>query len=432
MHGNTSTAIGIVFLILAHLVVIAVISQNLDSHLTGDSARYLKLADNLRESGRFGLDVGHGFESEGWRQPGYPIFLALCSLVHPSLGGVLFAQACLYLITVSALFSVLQRASGIRAGLVFLAISAAYPFVAYSACVLSTEILASFLIVMGFYCFSRQSCLNLAVAGVFLGIAVYVRPNLLLLPIVFSAAVILAKPKAYRNALIILASAFLSVLPWAVRNQIVFGRFSPLPAIQGTGVVLLLGTWEARVSTQSLNAYGNLGLINDELQRSGLPGQIAELNRKVGMPPNTIFTSLENYPKNDAKRRIDVLFSRAAIENMRAWPLDYLRDRFGHLIRVWYPFYLPQNIPTPVRFFIWIITGTVTILGFIGAILFYRGVSDRQMSIAMIGFLLYFEMSLAFFHTEARMTVPARLILLGLAGFAIEDLLGMAQTLLRK
>jgi len=415
-------------LLLLHLPILLILIAKTEPWLTGDSSRYLALSESLKKGQGYGLESGATFELEGWRMPGYPAFITLCQVL---LGGgsfsVIIVQSVLFLISVWVVWAVTDKTLGRESGLVFLALSAVYPFVAYNVGQVSPEIPAVFLIVLALYCLLRPTLLRHAMAGGLLGATGYFRPNLFPLGLAVAVALVLANKRSYRRAIVLVLAVVVVALPWAARNYLVFGKISPMPACTaGAGHSLLLATWQARVSSYSLIEYGMKGKATTELESSGMIEQIQALNLQLGMPPDTISVTPESYPGNEKKAQADRLFAEAAFKNIKAWPLVYLRSAAVNAPRLWFSAYFPKSLPPAVRIG-FVLFGLLTLLlGVVGMFFAARRDSiahNREAVFAAIGGILYLTASLCWFHTEARYTIPLRLIFLTFAAYGLTQLL---------
>lgn len=416
-------------LLLLHLPVLLVLVMKTEPWLTGDSLRYLALAESLKTGRGFGLENGAVFELEGWRMPGYPAFIAAChALLGPNAISVVIIQSLLFLASVWVAWVVADKTFGRQAGLAFLALSAVYPFVAYNVGQLSPEIPTVFLTALALYCLTQPTMARYAIAGGLLGATGYFRPNLFPLGVAVGVALILANRRHYRGAATLMVAVAVMALPWALRNYLTFGKFSPMPACTaGAGHSLLSATWQARVSSYSLIEYGVKGKATVELESSGMIEQISALNRRLNMPPETVSVTPESYPGNEKKIQAERLFAEAAFENMKAWPLAYLRSTAINVPRLWFSAYFPQNLPFVVRAG-FVLFGLLTLLLCIAGMVFaMRNNSNphqRGVIFAAVGGILYLTASLCWFHTEARYTIPLRLVCLMFAAYGLAQLSG--------
>src|SRR5215510_1840210 len=398
-----------------HLPPLALLIMKTAPWMTADSGRYIALSESLAQGRGFGLGDGASYEPEGWRLPGYPAFIALSRVVAGGGDwGIVLIQSALFLASVWLVYKVAVRAFGELTGLIFLVFSAGYPFVAYSAGQISPETPVVFLISLAFFLLSDPTARRVALAAALVGVSAYFRPNLLPLNFALAAALVLVDRRNYRKALLMCAVSMVVAFPWAARNYWVFGKFTPLPVIKGSGVSLLLASWQSRISTPTLIEYGTKGNFTTEARLSGMSDQISGLNRRLGVPETTIIVSPEAYPGNEIKLKSDALFAEAAINNIKSYPIEYLKSSLINSLRMWFSAYLPESIPAGIRYALLAEGILVLILG-LGEVFFaiFRGGEGRKLVVVLfVMIFLYFSATLCWLHTEARYTIPARLPLL--------------------
>jgi hypothetical protein len=148
------------------------------------------------------------------------------------------------------------------------------------------------------------------------------------------------------------------------------------------------------------------------------------LNREIGVPADTVFVTLESYPDNESKFRAERLLTAAAFRNIRERPWAYLRSTAVNTMRLWMTAYFPERIPTPLRIAFLLEGGLALALGIAGVALAVREVRDsrRGAVVAAALTLVFFSLGLCWLHTEARFTIPARLLLLAFASYALTSL----------
>jgi 4-amino-4-deoxy-L-arabinose transferase-like glycosyltransferase len=408
-----------------HALVLLVLALNTKTWLTGDSKRYLALADALRHGHVYGLGSGAAFEPEAMRLPGYPLFVMACqALFHDSNASIILVQCLLFLISVWLVWRVALETLGQLTGLSFLVLSAVYPFVAYSACQISPEMPAVFLLALAFFLLLRRTRTGFAGAGACLAAAVYFRPNLLLLGPALALVCVLADRRLYRKALLLVVCNALPVLPWAIHNEMTFGVFTPTSVVRGSGISLFMATWQSRVNVSSLIEYGMNGRASQELESSGMLEQVRAVNRQVGVPADTVFVNMDVYPDNEKRMKAERLFTQTALANMLDWPGTYLLSSTKNMLRMWFSAYLPASLSSPARLGLMLLGLLVLLLGICGVVLALRHEqeSSRLIVFAAVGALLYFTFTLCWLHTEARYTIPVRLFLLVFAAYALRRL----------
>lgn len=415
-------------LFATHALILLAIVVKTKPWLTGDSPRYLALADSLTSGRGFGLIAGAVFEAEGMRMPGYPLFIALCyACFGHNVLGVVVAQALLFLLSVWLVYRISKEAFGYFTSICFLVLSAFYPFVAYSAAQVSPEIPTVFLTTLALFLLLKPTWIRFAGAGAAVAAATYMRPNMLLLGVALAAASLVASRRLILKGLLMLLMSALLVLPWAIHNYNTFGVFTPTTVFRGTGLSLFLATWQSKVSVPSLVSYGMRGEVTPELANSGMLKQVHEVNKEIGVPPETVFVTLDAFPGNEKKALADKAFMCAALSNMRAWPLTYLRSSATNTLRMWFSAHLPETWPSLVRLALLFEGMLVLLLGLAGALLAALRSRDEKRLIvaASVSLFLYFTFTLCWLHTEARYTIPARLVLVMFAAYALSRLLAV-------
>jgi len=203
--------------------------------LHGDAASYDRIARNLM--------AGHGFGQQpdtptAFWPPLYPLFLAglyrtcgysllLARLLQALIGALAVAATAL------AARSVFGRRVAVLTGLGM----ALYPHLVYFGAWLIAEALYLALLALT-VCIavrlqSHPSRMGFAALGVTLGLATLTKPaTLMLLPLALCWAWIAPPPRATEprlvQCLLVLTLAVITVVPWTVRNYLIFGAFVPV------------------------------------------------------------------------------------------------------------------------------------------------------------------------------------------------------------
>ncbi|MEO6390880.1 MAG: glycosyltransferase family 39 protein [Pyrinomonadaceae bacterium] len=177
--------------------------------------------------------------------PGYPILMAAVFGAHGSLNAVrvvqlLVSSGSAVLVFLIALQFLPWRAAWLAGGLVALS-----PQLAYNSLLLLPDSLSIFPILLALWLLLRRGragdWVNLIGCGALFGLSLWLRANMLLLPVFIAvalAAFILPPGRRWRS-LAIVAGAILLIAPLTIRNAIVFGRFIPI-SLAG-GVTLMEG-----------------------------------------------------------------------------------------------------------------------------------------------------------------------------------------------
>lgn len=397
----------------------------------GDTRRYLALAESLRNGNGYGLITDNGFESEGMRAPGYPVFI----LIGKSIGGdsnlaVILLQAVLYLASIWLVYRITVKLFGRKSGIIFLGLSAIYPFIMYSVGQISPEIPTVFLITLAVFLVLETSTWRIVAAVALLGASAYFRPNLIFLSVVFFISLLIANRRNWQKSLLVIATAVLIASPFALRNYAIFGKLTPIPILGATGNSLMLATWSSRISFNSLIRYGMMDKydITDEIRRSGMLEQIAGINRQIGVPEDTSFVSMEVYPTNETKMKADELLRQAAYRNISENPFGYARVVVSNSVRMWFTSQLPDNYPRLLKAALVAEGVFVALFAVIGLITALRSRDEQNNFIVILlcGLLLYFVLTLSWSHTEARYTISVRLFILMFAAKAIYELVKLS------
>lgn len=259
-----------------------------------DFHEYNLLATILVQHGSYGDVVGHPDVAIA---PGWPFVLAAAYKVfgiHLVVGELVAAVLeCGALVAAALIATKLLRPPF---ALLAVAILALHPVWIVWSSTLASEHLGLFLAttIIAIFVRTRLTPLTAAAIGLLLGALALNRAEVALALLAGLVVAYLARAGFRRGAVavgITLAATAVLMAPWAVRNEMRFHEF--IPSSAGGGGNLWLGT---------LSPYYTFGY-----QRTGLPGYVA--------PP----------PANEGPGAQDSYFSHAAMRNIRARPLTWLR-----------------------------------------------------------------------------------------------------------
>lgn len=388
--------------------------------IAGDSIRYLDLAQSILR-GQFGLMHNGVLDPEAWRQPGYPAFLAVGSLIF---GGshlaLIMLQHAMSLTSILLIYSVVRRELSHAAGRVFLLLCCIYPFIAEATAKFLTESLCLFLISVSVYAISARRPWSPYAAGLFGALAGLVRPNLMLLPAVYALAYLVGE-RSGRKALILCATSAVVLLPWSVRNYEAFGRFTPISPGGGPGGALMLAAWETQVSGDALFQYVNSGTITPELRGSGLLELQARIDTRVGVPPDRVCMMMDSYETSDKMIAADGILKREALGVIKTARGSYFLRTLWNIPRMWFSAATESRM-SPLKRYPMIALGfSIWLLGVTGFVLLMPRLkaTGSEALVALWMLPVYFMLTLCWFQHDARYSVPGRLALLTLAAFAI-------------
>ena len=204
-----------------------------------DQREYLEVARNvLRGEGFVFTDPRFDQRVYAYRTPGYPLFLAATG-ANVRIARV--AQAILDTTTVLAVFLLARRWLSPRACLVASVLIALNPFLVYFTSLILTETLFTTMLAWGMLLITSSRTLPWLAGGVLLAASVLVRPGALPLPVILGLLGAVAGATALNHrprppyqrwrgwslpagtSMIVLT--LLVLLPWALRNHRVVGRW---------------------------------------------------------------------------------------------------------------------------------------------------------------------------------------------------------------
>jgi len=205
-----------------------------------DAKEYFDIAQNLIAGNGFSID---GIEPTARRSPGYPFFLAILIAVCGAAPQALYVvQSLINLLTIYFVFLALKYADvkshfRLLAILIFsLSTSCIYINVLYAE-ILTMFVVALILCTALHPALRGRSWLQSLLIGFAVGALIYLRPTFLYLPVFMLAGIVILKlfyrRLPVRNFIIITGIALLTLVPWTIRNYIVFHKFIPLVSAGG-------------------------------------------------------------------------------------------------------------------------------------------------------------------------------------------------------
>ncbi len=164
----------------------------------------------------------------------------------------------------------------------------------------------------------RQECLSYFAAGALIGVSCWLRANALLLaPFVAVALVLIYRHGArWRRALVLLAGAFLIIVPMTIRNAVVFREF--IPVSLGAGQTLIEGIAD-------YDTDGTLGLPQTDVEL--VRGEVETLQLYAHAP--SLFT-----PDGPARERARLRRGFAVIRAHPVWFVGVMVRRAVSMLRL--------------------------------------------------------------------------------------------------
>lgn len=243
------------------------------------------------------------------KAPGYSAFLAaIYTVFGHSFISVYLIQSILSAIVCGAT-AVLGYAVTRRKGVALLAglFMALYPPLALADSEMFNDspfgFLVFFLIVLTGWAISSRKIWPWAIGGLMLGLALYIRQTAIAFPLIFLVLALWRRwplTKAVLGVAILTVVAGLVLMPWAVRNQRLFGVFTPMPSQGGR---VLYCNWSA------------INMVSSDL--GSLP---EDVKSKVG-------------DKTGYER--DKIFKKIAIRQIKSHPGEFVESCFIKIARQW-------------------------------------------------------------------------------------------------
>jgi hypothetical protein len=210
-----------------------------DAHYFGSISRlYVDLAERLRDTHRYDTML---------YPPGYSVWLAGLMVVGaPTLNALRLAQACVDACVVVVIFW-LARALGLSraAGLVGAGAYALHPLWASGSAFLLAEALSPALVVFTLAALvwaDRGRTVYWVLPGVFIGLAVLVRPDLLLIVVPAAVfALVPFRPYAARSVATLAVGMALVLGAWGIHNRVAHASWTFTSTGGGTGLLEGLG-----------------------------------------------------------------------------------------------------------------------------------------------------------------------------------------------
>lgn len=383
----------------------------------GDTPVYLALAEAI-DNGQYGWVTAGVPQPDPLRPPGYPVLLwvFLHALQLPT-AAVVALQLLAYLFSVFIVQKHLVR-RGVPP-VPFLALSLAYIFPAIYSAYLLTEALTMLVVTAGALLLdgSRIGFRHAAAIGALFGGAALLRSDMVLLPLV-AVAVLVLRGVAVRRfdffivrlSSAVVAAAVLVLSPYMLWNYQNFGTASPVPVASAVGNSLYHATWQGKLPLADLDALYS-GSVTERQKTSGLLDEVVKANAEIGAPPLTAPWNPAVYPTTETQIRSTEVFRRLAIERIREDPVSYLEHVAGSVWRLWNTSEYPSSTPAIVRLALAVISGVVMVLGLAGIALSLVRPAGWPLGFGQALVPLYVVGVHVWLHAEARYTASVRVLL---------------------
>lgn len=237
-----------------------------------DSGQYVALAHNMLAGRGFTRDVAPAHTPEYFRTLGYPAFLAVTFAVYDHLWFAVLVQMIISAFSVVLLFNLSKRFISGRWAIAPPVLMAFEPATLYWTAQILTETLFTFVLLAGVtLLFKYKDTLKPKIAvfaGLVFGALMMIRPSGTILFPLIAIFMLVAAVKNWKRSIfsvvIFLATIWMVMLPWQIRNKKVFNafEFSPVGNIVGFGKNLSWYTYLVR-GLSFAQAYPELDAIKD-------------------------------------------------------------------------------------------------------------------------------------------------------------------------
>lgn len=193
-----------------------------------DAWAYHQFARNIVDHGVYGWTAT---EPTAYWAVGTAAAIAFTYLFTDGYWGVVLLNLAAGVLTIVLTYQLATRWFGVAVGTVAMAIVALWPNLIFFTTVLSSEVFFIALTLAGLFFWQRPTgrpMLNLVFAGLIWGIALYVRPVILLVPVTLALVDLIHGPRRFAvtalEAAIAVLLIMLVALPWSIRNDRVLGE----------------------------------------------------------------------------------------------------------------------------------------------------------------------------------------------------------------
>lgn len=313
------------------LLFSAIILKTNNNALQGDEGRYLTFAENLLK----------GFYSPPppdinlWNGPGYPIILVPFVAFHLPLLCITLLNAVFYYLSVVLLFKAMVSLASYKKALFFSIFWGLYYTAYIQLPEIYTEPFMYFLISLFILCISRAYQLSKPVyvwyAGIVLGYIVLTKiifGYVVLVMLAGAFVLFLTKSSSinYKRSVLILATAFITYLPWLVYTYTLTGKTF---YFGNAGGVLLY--WMSTPYESESGDWKEPDLTTTYKVGSHVPTNANELLKQHHLANHEVILSYQGVERDEA-------YKKAALENIKSHPVKYLKNWVANLGRLLFDF----------------------------------------------------------------------------------------------
>ena len=369
-----------------------------------DTVHWDKAATSILNGEGFGTGYSFsnlGFDQEYGLEPAYPVFLSgIYGLFGRNFVIVRIFQCLMGAAVCYLVFLIGAKVFNRNAGIVGSAIATFFPLHIFISGMLYPTLLFTFLIAVTVFCLVKitesDSYLYPILAGLFLALATQTIPIVFAFyPLAAFWLLLLVKKsnvQRWKHLLVTFSIAFLALLPWTIRNYLVFDKIVPIRAAFGDDLL------KVKITVDS----DNVDLYKDEIENSGIDQ--AELNRQIASMQSKGFLGKVQ----------SIVFDN---------PGKFIKRYSSEFVHFWIPYPDPDRVKTKNKFLStftkWLSIlsfGPVLIFGVIGA---WASRQAFRSSLLLVFMIMSFAFAYSFFVTQMRYRIPIEPYLIVFAGFGL-------------
>ncbi len=352
---------------LLALVAIIALGAGLRASQAADPGRYL--SSDERSYARIALSLAHGdgYAAAGlddpWHwAPGTPVLYAAAHLLAPGADGAggsrdvrtaFWAQAAVGTALILVIYLLAAGLAGPAAGLVAAFAVATYPPLVVATGDLVSEPLGALTLALAALAllgaWRRPSAGRLALTGLALGVAILVRADLIVLPLVLGCAwLLLARRgagtlRALGQATTIVIVSLLVIAPWVIHASLEAGR--AIPVASSGPSTLFVGTYlpgDGKMSgvRRELELYVRRNMSNlAEVKISNVPGEFVLRAYIRERHPEIVPGPYRGMADADVRRALSFEARRNIKTYARHQPLAFAAMELGKVKRMWGGYY---------------------------------------------------------------------------------------------
>jgi hypothetical protein len=423
---------------------------------SGDEQCYLNLADGLLRGKYSPWYFLQDYPPDTFRNPGYPLFIALFRIFTTNVMVIKVGQLFLYFISVFLLLdiSVNFRHSILIRSLFLLILLPSFQVVIFTTMIIPESLVTFLLSLYLWFCFNKplNTYLRAIILGLLCGYIFQVRPVFLLFPVVkfFSDWKFRKEDFSLAKQSVVLWIFVLSMLPYGFWNLKFHNHFS-VTSLEGGGGNLYFGYWSYKMpgyvdtnywkgnrmskepirfvsDDEAASYYEKFNAEWDSIQALAVPLLTSADSARLAIMNKKEFSDIPQTFSSEYTLKRDQLMKSVTMDHYIREPIFFLKTRLFTIVRLWFTGVQKDSKDTGLHLIAKYYPFLVSFFAFILAVIFVPvAMIKKKISFYEIFFIgaivLYWGLIHAPFSLQARYTIPVRLELFLLISFSITPFL---------